>query len=114
MKVMSPISRRLRPHPLLVALVALAPFYVEAAALTYDPGFWVGFGDGLLGLLKLLISPLVDVSIVDPRADGWTYTAGYYLGVLTFAAAGGMAASTASPEPSLNIGNNPSHSRSAG
>lgn len=113
MKVMFPISRQ-RPLPLVVALVALAPFSVEAAALTYDPGFWVGFGDGLLGLLKLLISPLVDVSIVDPRADGWTYTAGYYLGVLTFAAAGGMAASTTSPEPSLSIGGGSSHPRSAG
>lgn len=114
MKVMFPINRRLRPLSLVVLLLALAPFSVEAAALTYDPGFWVGFGHGLLGLLKLLISPLVDVTIVDPRADSWTYTAGYYLGVLTFASAGGMVASTADPEPVLNAGASPSHSRSAG
>lgn len=89
--------------PLWTALAALAPFSVEAATLTYDIGFWGGFGDGLLGLLKLLISPLVSVSIVDPAADSWTYTLGYYLGVLTFAAAGGMAASAAPSEPTVNL-----------
>ncbi len=100
---MSPTKQRPLLLPLWAALAALAPFSVEAAALTYDIGFWGGFADGLLGLLKLLISPVVSVSIVDPAADSWTYTLGYYLGVLTFAAAGGMAASAAPSEPTLNL-----------
>jgi hypothetical protein len=72
-----------------------------AAAMTGaldSPGFWSGFGDGFLALLKLLVSPLYSVALVDTSADTRLYDAGYYLGVLLFAAFAGFAASPAEPE----------------
>ena len=64
------------------------------AAVDYTPGFASGFADGLLSLLKLMASPFADVVIVNNEADGWAYELGYGLGVLTFAAAAGAAASS--------------------
>lgn len=82
-----------------VAIVlVLAAGSAEAAGMAYSPGFWSGFGDGFLALLKLLVSPLYDVTLVDTRADAGLYDAGYYLGVLLFAAFAGLAASPAQPE----------------
>jgi hypothetical protein len=73
------------------------PASAGAATLQLGPGFWAGAADGFLALIKLLISPVVPVSIVDPAAN-WYYTAGYYLGVLIFAGSAGMAA-TVPTEP---------------
>ncbi len=80
-------------------LLLLFATSAQAASLPSEPGFWAGAADGLLALLKLLISPIASVSIVDPAAVAWQYDAGYYLGVLTFAAAAGMAASAPVVDP---------------
>jgi hypothetical protein len=75
-------------------LLAIYAGPAEAAG-GYTPGFWVGFEDGLLSLLKLMASPLADFTLVDSQADSWAYKVGYGLGVVTFAAAAGTAASSA-------------------
>ena len=75
----------------------------EAAAHAYGPGFWAGASDGFLALLKLLVSLVAPVSIVDPAAMSWHYDAGYYVGVLIFAAAAGLAASAPVSEPSHSV-----------
>jgi hypothetical protein len=62
-----------------------------------SPGFWSGFSDGFLALLKLLVSPLYSVALVDTTADTRLYDVGYYAGVLIFAALAGFAASPAEP-----------------
>ena len=79
----------------LVTLLALALFAGPAFAADVDPGFWTGFLDGLLSLFKLLVSPLMNVTIVAEDFGTWAYAIGYYLGVLTFAAMAGAAASSA-------------------
>ncbi len=64
------------------------------AALDYGPGFCAGLGDGFLSLLKLLVSPVFEVSILDrSNAQSGFYVFGYYLGVIVFALAAGTAAS---------------------
>jgi hypothetical protein len=56
-------------------------------------GFWMGYVDGFLSLLKLVVSPFVDVTLVSAYFGRWTYSLGYYLGVLSFAGLAGAAAS---------------------
>ena len=60
------------------------------------PGFWAGYVDGFLSLLKLVVSPLMDVTLVSADLHHWAYSLGYYLGLLTFA---GVAGAIASHEP---------------
>ncbi|MBA3479465.1 MAG: hypothetical protein H0T52_13865 [Lautropia sp.] len=95
------LIRRWRPNGLVfwtAPLLVLFATSAQAAVLVSEPGFWAGLTDGFLALLKLLISPVASVAIVDPAASGWHYDAGYYVGVLTFAAAAGMAASAPDSE----------------
>lgn len=81
----------------LVFLLLTVP--AQAAVTGYGPGFWSGFGDGFLALLRLLLSPIVPVTIVDLDATSWTYDAGYYLGVITFTGTAGAAALPSQTEP---------------
>ncbi len=90
---------KLLPRALVFA--ALALFAAPAFAADAPPGFWSGYLDGLLSLLKLVVSPLIDVTIVSESFGPWSYSIGYYLGVLSFAGAGGALA--ASGEPSADI-----------
>jgi hypothetical protein len=83
----------------LAAFLALASFAGPALAAEAAPGFWTGFLDGFLSLLKLLASPFVDVTIVTDDFGPWAYTIGYYLGVLSFAGSAGAAASSADAIP---------------
>jgi hypothetical protein len=76
------------------AFLALALFAGPALAADSVPGFWTGFLDGFLGLLKLLMSPFIEVTIVSERFGPWAYAAGYYSGVLAFAGTAGLAASS--------------------
>jgi hypothetical protein len=81
---------------LAVTLALLVPATSEAAAvLGAEPGFWVGFLDGASGLIKLLISPLVQMTIIKGDVQSWWYEAGVYLGALSFAGAAGLAAAPA-------------------
>jgi hypothetical protein len=81
------------------AFVALALFAGPALAADAAPGFWMGFLDGFLSLLKLLLSPFVDVAIVTDDFGPWVYTIGYYAGVLSFAGSAGAAASSTDAMP---------------
>ena len=47
-----------------------------------------GTVDGLVRLVKLLLSPLLDVTLVAEAFGTWKYRMGYYSGVLTFAGHG--------------------------
>lgn len=78
----------------MVAFIALALFAGPALAADALPGFWTGFLDGFLSLLKLLASPFMDVVVVTKDFGPWDYAIGYYGGVLAFASAAGMAASS--------------------
>jgi hypothetical protein len=81
---------------LVLALVLLVPVTGEAAAVVgAEPGFWVGFVDGALGLIKLLISPLVQMTIIKGDVQSGWYEAGVYLGALSFAGTAGLAAAPA-------------------
>ena len=64
------------------AFVALACFAGPALAADAEPGFWAGLTDGFLSLLKLLVSPLLDVTIVPEDFGRWAYAIGYYVGDL--------------------------------
>ena len=64
------------------------------AAETGVATFWTGFIDGFVSLIKLLLSPFFDVTLVVEDFGGWGYRMGYYLGVLTFAGVAGAAASS--------------------
>jgi hypothetical protein len=64
------------------------------ATLVPVPGFWAGLMDGFMSLPKLLVSPFVDVVLVDPGAHPLVYDIGFYAGVLLFAGAGAAAASS--------------------
>lgn len=82
-----------------VAFFTLAFFAGPALAADAVPGFWTGFLDGSLSLLKLLASPFLDVRLVNDGFGPWVYAIGYYAGVLTFVSAAGLAASSAEAEP---------------
>ena len=56
--------------------------------------FWTGFIDGFVSLIKLLLSPLLDVTLVAEDFGAWGYRMGYYFGVLAFAGMAGAAASS--------------------
>jgi hypothetical protein len=81
------------------AFVALALFAGPALAADAVPGFWTGFLDGFLSLLKLLVSPFIEVTIVAERFGPWAYAIGYYSGVLAFAGVAGLAASSTEAGP---------------
>ena len=87
--------------PRALLFVALALFAGPAFAAGAPPGFWSGMLDGFLSLPKLVVSPLVEVTIVSKDFGPWPYAVGYYLGVLSFA--GGAGAVAASGEPSADI-----------
>ena len=86
------------------AVAVLAAFLVATyagsaeAAVRPEPGFWIGFGDGLLGLLKLVASPLVNVTVFDRSAQSSLYDLGYFVGVFTFAVTARLTASSADTE----------------
>ena len=101
MKSLPPI-RRPRHSGMFIGVALLLMLFAtsaQAAALGTDPGFWAGVADGFLALMKLLVSPITSVSIVDPAAVSWQYDAGYYIGVLAFAATAGMTAAAPASEP---------------
>ena len=77
-----------------VAFIALALFAGPALAADALPGFWTGFMDGFFSLLKLLASPFIDVVIVTEDFGPWAYAIGFYAGVLAFAGAAALAASS--------------------
>jgi hypothetical protein len=85
---------------------ALLFFTGPAFAGASPVGFWVGYVDGFLSLLKLVVSPFMDVTLVSAYFGRWTYSLGYYLGVLTFA---GLAGAVASVDNGYNVplGNEP-------
>ena len=87
--------------PRAIVFVALALFAAPVFAADVPPGFWSGYLDGFLSLLKLVLSPLMDVTIVSDNFGPWAYSVGYYLGVLSFAGAAGAVA--ASGEPSAEV-----------
>jgi hypothetical protein len=89
---------------LIPLLVLFCPLAGEAATFVgSNPGFWAGFVDGSLGLLKLLLSPLLQVTIIQADAQSWWYDAGVYTGALSFAAAAGMAAAPAEKVASFTL-----------
>ena len=73
---------------LVVASGATLAFAAEPA-----PGFWAGYVDGFLSLLKLVVSPVMEVTLVSEAFGQWGYSLGYYLGLLTFAGLAGALAS---------------------
>jgi len=92
--VRKPVDQSTR-HPtsnLLLLFLMLHSGPTEAAQAS-DPGFWSGLGDGFLGLVKFLVSPLLDVAVFHPddATDG-LYLLGYYLGAILFAIGAGTAA----------------------
>jgi len=77
---------------LLLMFLALHSGSTEAAQAA-DPGFWSGLGDGFLGLVTFLISPLLEVAVFHPdNATNGLYLLGYYLGAIIFAFGAGTAA----------------------
>ncbi len=62
--------------------------------LSDGPGFWTGLLHGFLSLLKLLISPFVEVTLVDSGAHLFSYDIGFFVGVLLFAGTGAAAAAS--------------------
>jgi hypothetical protein len=81
-----------------LAFLALAMFASPALAADPSVGFWTGFVDGFLSLLKLLVSPLIDVTVVSEDFGPWGYAVGYYAGILSFAAAAGAASFPTEPD----------------
>jgi hypothetical protein len=93
---------KLLPRALVFA--ALALFAGPAFAADVSPGFWSGFLDGFLSLLKLVVSPLMDVTVVSDSFGPWAYSLGYYLGVLSFAGAAGAVAACGEPSADVQWG----------
>jgi hypothetical protein len=88
-------SRVRKPLLMALAFLLLASFAGPAMAVDTVTGtFWTGLVDGFLSLIKLLVSPLLDVSIIAEDFGTWAYRAGYYLGVLVFIGVAGAAASS--------------------
>jgi hypothetical protein len=92
-------------------LVLVALLLIAGAALAAEPavsgaGFWRGLIDGFLSLFKLLLSPLLDLTLVADDFGNWGYTGGYYLGVLLFVGAAAAAAADRreSPDVRLEVG----------
>ncbi len=90
-------SGSLRLATLVIAVLVLCSYGGAAHAADVisaadSPGFWSGFGDGMLSLLRFLASPLTDVTIFDGDAQNRLYDVGYFFGVLTFTGAAGAAA----------------------
>jgi hypothetical protein len=84
--------------PKALAFLAFALFAGPALAADPSVGFWTGFADGFLSLLKLLVSPLIDVTVVAKDMGPWNYAAGYYAGILSFAATAGASSFPAEPD----------------
>lgn len=83
--------------------VALLFFTGPAFAADPAPGFWAGYIDGFLSLLKLVVSPFLDVTLVAADLGHWEYSLGYYLGLLTFAGLAGAIASRESEKEEEEI-----------
>jgi hypothetical protein len=68
------------------------------AAADERPGFWAGYLDGFLSVLKMIVSPFLDVAIVSAEFGPLAYTLGFYSGLLSFAGVAGalVAAGTSS------------------
>jgi hypothetical protein len=81
-----------------LAFLALALFAGPALAADPSVGFWTGFLDGFLSLLKLLVSPLIDVTVVSKDFGPSGYAVGYYTGILSFAGAAGAASFPTEPD----------------
>jgi hypothetical protein len=80
----------------MVGATFVAPLFAGPAfAAEPAPGFLAGYIDGILSLLKLVVSPLVEVTLVSADLGDWEYSLGYYLGLLTLA---GVASAIASRE----------------
>ena len=81
----------------LALLLALAAPLASATAKFPLPdglGFWEGLLHGFLSLPKLLISPFVEVTLIDSGEHLLSYDIGFFVGVLLFACAGAAAASS--------------------
>ncbi len=83
---------------------ALLLFTIPAFAAHPDPGFWPGYLDGFLSLPRLIVSPVVDVTIVREHLGPLGYTAGYCLGLLSFAAAAGALAAVETGQEEIRWG----------
>lgn len=85
-----------------VLIAALVVLWVSCAGAAENApayvGFWSGFGDGFLSLLKFMASALLNVTIYDTHAQSWLYDAGYCTGAISFALSAGAAAFSAEPE----------------
>ena len=90
--------------PRAFVFVAFALFAAPAFAADAPPGFWSGFLVGFLSLLKLVVSRLIDVTIVSESFGPWAYSIGYYLGVLSFAGAAGAVAASSEPGAEIQWG----------
>ena len=77
----------------------------SVAVASAAPGFWEGLMHGLLSLPKLLVSPFLDVVLVDPGSHLHSYDIGLYAGVLLFAGGGAaLAASTPTTDQPAGTG----------
>ncbi|NLD54356.1 MAG: hypothetical protein GX652_06810 [Burkholderiaceae bacterium] len=90
--------------PRALVFLALALFAAPAFAADAPPGFWSGYPDGFLSLLKLVLSPVIDVTIVSEHFGPWAYSVGYYLGVLSFAGTAGAVAASSDPSAEIQLG----------
>jgi hypothetical protein len=90
-----------------VALILFASAALAAEPAVAGAGFWRGLIDGFLSLFKLLLSPILDLTLVADDFGNWGYTGGYYLGVLLFVGTAGAAAADRreSPDIRLEVGN---------
>jgi hypothetical protein len=85
-----------------LAFLVLASFAGPAVAADVAGGtFGAGFIDGFSSLVKLLASPLFDVTLVPEDLGMRTYTLGYYLGVLAFTGVAGAAAAGSEGEEAV-------------
>jgi hypothetical protein len=92
-----PVAPAVRVLMIFLALLALeSPLAPATAEIPFSdgPGFWEGLLHGFLSLPKLLISPFVEVTLVDSGAHLFSYDIGFFVGVLLFASAGAAAAAS--------------------
>jgi hypothetical protein len=91
----------------MVGATFAALLFFTAPAFAAEPalGFWAGYIDGFLSLLKLVASPLMEVTLVAADLGHWEYSLGYYLGLLTFAGlAGAIASLESGNEEEIRLG----------
>jgi hypothetical protein len=87
-----------------LAFLVLASFAGPAVAADVAGGtFGAGFIDGFSSLIKLLASPLFDVTLVAEDFGTRWYAVGYYLGVLAFTGVAGAAAAGSEGQGAVGV-----------